>query len=145
MLDQSNANSSLARRPCSEAHPAAILAMKFMLVDDSATARASITSILVSGGAEVVEFTDGQEALAGFAAHRPDWVLMDLEMKQMDGFDATRQIKAKFPNARIVILTSFNDDFLKAAALEAGAIGYVLKNDLSSIRRLIRKGAGPAA
>ena len=110
-----------------------------MLVDDSLTARTSIRSLLTDDGLEVVEFTDGQQALAGYAEHRPDWVLMDLEMKEVDGFEATRQIKAQFPHARIVILTSFNDEFLKASALAAGALTYVLKNNVDRIRRLIEK------
>lgn len=114
--------------------------MKIMLVDDSKTARGMIRSVLASEGVEVVEFADGQEALAGFIAHRPDLVLMDLEMKEVDGFEGTRRIKAQFPEARIVILTSFNDEFMKAAALEAGASGYVLKDDLNRIRTMIKEG-----
>ena len=114
--------------------------MKIMLVDDSKTARNKIKTVLAGDGVEVVEFADGQDALAGFSAHQPDWVFMDLEMKEVDGFEATRQIKARFPDARIVILTSFNDEFLKAAALEAGACGYVLKDDVLSIRNLVKEG-----
>ena len=94
--------------------------------------------MLVADGIEVVEFGDGSEALAGYAAQRPDWVLMDLEMAEVDGFSATRQIKSKFPEARVVILTSFNDEFMKAAAVEAGACGYVLKDDVESIRKLVK-------
>ena len=114
--------------------------MKIMLVDDSKTARSMIKSVLRTEDIEVLEFTDGQQALAGFAEHRPAWVLMDLEMKHMDGFEATRQIKAQFPDARIVILTTFDDEFMKAAALEAGACGYVLKADARNIRNLIQEG-----
>lgn len=112
--------------------------MRVMIVDDSQSVRRLIKSVLQSEGAEVIECNDGQEALDIFVKNEPDLVLMDLEMKDVDGFEATRQIIAEFPEARILILTSFDDDTIKAAALAAGASGYLLKGDREQIRKLVR-------
>ena len=112
--------------------------MKIMIVDDSPTARSLLRTILQGPETELVECADGQEAITGYPVHRPDWVVMDLEMGQVDGFEATRQIKAQFPEARIVILTSFDDEFMKAASLAAGACGYVLKENIRQIPQLLQ-------
>lgn len=109
-----------------------------MIVDDSRTVRLRIKSVLQGEAIEIVEFADGQEAIDGYAAHEPDLVLMDLEMAHVDGFEATRQIKAQFPDARIMILTSFDNDEIKAAALASGASGYLLKQNIEEIRALVR-------
>jgi DNA-binding NarL/FixJ family response regulator len=62
---------------------------------------------------------------------------MDWEMKRMDGLEATRRIVKNYPNARIVIVTQHSDAELRAAAAEAGAAGYMLKDDLINLRRLL--------
>ena len=116
--------------------------MKIMIVDDSQTIRRLIRSVLQSEGTEIIECSDGQEAIDGYPVHRPDWVVMDLEMGQVDGFEATRQIKSKFPEARIVILTSFDDEFMKAASLASGACAYLLKDNIQEIPTLLRTGPG---
>lgn len=115
--------------------------MKVMIVDDSSTARLVIKSAIANDGIEIVECSDGQEAIDTFALHRPELVLMDLEMKHVDGFEATRQITAKFPDARVIILTSFDDENLKAAALSSGAQGYLLKGNKEQIRALLNQTA----
>ena len=112
--------------------------MKVMIVDDSPTVRRLIKSVLEKEGVEIVECTDGKEAIESFSIHWPDLVLMDLEMKHVDGFEATRQIKAKFPDAQIVILTSFSDENMKAAALASGANAYLLKDDMEQLRALVK-------
>lgn len=83
------------------------------------------------------ECSDGSEALAAYTAHHPDWLLMDISMKEMDGLAATRQIIANYPEARIVIVTNYDDSDLRAEARAAGACAYVLKEDLSGLRHLI--------
>ena len=74
-------------------------------------------------------------AYAAYAAHRPDWVLMDIQLPGLDGIAATAQIRAAFPDARILVVSGYGDVRLRAAAREAGACGYVLKEDLLEIRR----------
>jgi DNA-binding NarL/FixJ family response regulator len=78
---------------------------------------------------EVVgEAVDGVQAVSAFEKHRPDLVLMDLRMPVKDGVWATTEIKSKHPNARVLMLTTFDGDTDIHRAIEAGAQGYVLKN-----------------
>lgn len=76
----------------------------------------------------VAEASDGDEALALFRLHRPDVTLMDIRMPKVNGIDAIAAIRAEFPNARIVVLTSSSGDVQVLRAFKAGAIGYLLKN-----------------
>ena len=75
--------------------------VKIMLVDDSAKVREMIRSLMVGLDAEFVECDNGREALAAYRDRRPDWVLMDLMMPDVDGLTATRQITGAFPGARV--------------------------------------------
>jgi CheY-like chemotaxis protein len=111
---------------------------KLLIVDDSREMRELIKNIVGKECHEVFECEDGDEVLAAFTAHRPDWVLMDVEMKQVDGIAATRQIKAAFPEAQIVIVTNYDDATLREAAQVAGACGYVLKENLLDLRLLLQ-------
>jgi len=112
-----------------------------MLVEDDAKLRTLTKSLLNDLPAEFVECADGCEALAAYRDHRPDWVLMDLQMPGMDGLTATRQIKGAFPQACVIIVTQFEGQHLRAAARQAGACGYVLKENLLQVRALIETGA----
>jgi DNA-binding NarL/FixJ family response regulator len=76
---------------------------------------------------------DGADALAAYERLQPDWVLMDVEMKGVDGITAMRQIRAAYPQARTVIVTDYNDGERRRAAYEAGACGYVVKENLLDI------------
>jgi len=83
------------------------------------------------------ECVDGAQALTTYRQHRPDWVLMDIKMKEMDGLTATRQIKEAFPNSRIVIVTGYDDTRLREAAQAAGACAYVNKENLLELRQIL--------
>ena len=78
----------------------------------------------------VAEAKNGLEAIAAFRQHRPDVTLMDLQMPQMNGIDATEAIRKEFPHARIVILTTYSGDIQASRALQVGAVGYILKGTL---------------
>ena len=95
--------------------------------------RLLIRSIVRKVSDDIVECRDGSEALPAYIAHRPDWVLMDVEMAVMDGLRATRAIIAQFPDARIVIVTQHTDAGTRDAAKAAGATGFVSKDDLSEL------------
>ena len=95
-----------------------------------------IRSIIADLDADVCECADGSEALAAYKRCLPDWVLMDLEMRRMNGFDATRQIVARFPKAKVAIVTGYEDENLRRAAEEAGASEYFVKENLFELRRL---------
>jgi two-component system, NarL family, response regulator len=75
----------------------------------------------------VAEAANGREAIQQFRAHRPDVTLMDLQMPEMNGFDAIVAIRGEFPNAKIVVLTTYKGDVQILRALKAGAQGYLLK------------------
>jgi DNA-binding NarL/FixJ family response regulator len=71
--------------------------------------------------------TDGQEAIEKFRLHRPDVTLMDLQMPVLNGIEAIIVIRSEFPNARIIVLTTYTGDVQVLRALKAGARGYILK------------------
>ena len=86
---------------------------------------------------EIYECTDGEQAFSAYAEHHPDWVLMDWQMPNKDGIAATREIIAGFPTAKICLVTSYDDAFLKSEALEAGAKGFVLKRNLTELELIL--------
>jgi DNA-binding NarL/FixJ family response regulator len=104
--------------------------IRVIVADDHAIVREGIARLLdTDDGIEVVALAaDGREAVAQAAALEPDVVLMDLSMPELDGVDATREIVAASPEARVVVLTSFADQRRILDALNAGASGYLLKD-----------------
>jgi DNA-binding NarL/FixJ family response regulator len=88
---------------------------------------------------DIKECSDGSEALAAYIQYRPDCVLMDIEISQMDGITAMREILLAFPSAKVVIVTKHDDEQFREAARKAGACGYVLKENLIAIRELLGK------
>jgi DNA-binding NarL/FixJ family response regulator len=110
--------------------------MKFLIVDDSAQMRRCIKDSLAAT-AEAMECRDGQEAIAAFAKYQPDWVLMDIEMKPVDGFAAARQIRADWPKARIIFVTSYDQPRFREAASQLKVEGYVLKDNLEQITQIV--------
>ncbi|HEY4009331.1 MAG TPA: response regulator transcription factor, partial [Acidobacteriaceae bacterium] len=81
---------------------------------------------------------DGADSLSAYAEHRPDLVLMDVRMPRMDGLTATRRLLREHPEAKVIILTDYNEDELRSAAREAGACAYALKHDLNELEDTIR-------
>lgn len=111
--------------------------MCLMVVEDNPEMRRVIRRMLTGVATQIVECADGGEALAVYTQAQPDWVLMDIELGRVDGIAATRQIKAAFPEARIIIVTNHGAEALRTAAWEAGVCGYVLKENLLSIRAML--------
>lgn len=111
--------------------------MKLLIVEDNCEMRRLIKSVVSKIAEEVYECGDGSEALAAYAAHRPDLVLMDIEMDGTDGIRATGEIRASFPEARIIIVTNYDDGDFREAASEAGACAYVVKENLVDLKRLL--------
>lgn len=117
--------------------------MKVMIVDDNAEMRGLIRTLLSGVANEFVECADGTEAVAVFGVEHPDWAVMDVAMKQMDGLTATRLIISSFPDSRILIITQHNHPKLRDNARDAGAEGFLLKENLIELRSLISVGAEP--
>src|SRR5512142_2855185 len=105
-------------------------AIRICLVDDQRLIREGLRLLLeLEDGLEVVgEAENGAAALDVYAALQPDVLLMDIRMPGMDGVEATRRIIDRWPQARVVILTTFDDDAYIFEALRAGALGYLLKD-----------------
>jgi DNA-binding NarL/FixJ family response regulator len=119
--------------------------MKILIVDDDERIRQMIKTILAGDEVVICECSNGAEAYACYAEHQPDWVLMDITLPGVDGLAATRSIKANYPEARILIVTSHESHAMREAAREAGARGYVLKENLLDLREMVQKNAAPAA
>ena len=104
--------------------------IRVMIVDDHDMVRKGLATFLkVSADLELVaEARDGQEALLMCEKVQPDVVLMDLVMPEMDGMTATRAIRERWPQVQVIALTSFQEQRMVQEALQAGAIGYLLKN-----------------
>ncbi len=114
--------------------------MKFLIVDDNASMRRMIRSIIQPLAAEIYDCEDGGEALEIYARVFPDWVLMDIQMKDVDGITATRQIIEAYPQARVLMVTNYNDDDLRREAQEAGACKYLVKENLLDILDILSGG-----
>ena len=128
------------------AHAKSAEAIKVMIVDDHPLLREGISAV-IEGEQDIVlvaEASNGQEAIDRFREHRPDVTLMDLQMPGMDGVAATIAIRAQFPAARIVMLTTYGGDAQALRALKAGASGYLLKSmirkDLLEAIRAVHRG-----
>jgi len=106
--------------------------IQVLSVDDHTLVREGIAAILEaeSDMRLVAEATNGREAIQRFRQHRPDVTLMDLHMPDLDGIEAIARIRAEFPGARIIVLTSYSGDARMVGALKAGASGYLLKHTL---------------
>lgn len=111
--------------------------MNILIVEDSTPMRQTIISFLRDLAENTFECTNGSGAFNAYQRWRPDWILMDLEMPRLDGFTVTKQIKAAYPEARIVIISSYKDAELCSAAESAGACAYVVKEDLLALRRIL--------
>jgi DNA-binding NarL/FixJ family response regulator len=106
--------------------------IRILAVDDHVLVRQGI-SVLIGTESDmtlVAEASNGREAIQQFRAHHPDITLMDLQMPEMNGLDAITVIRGEFPDAKIIVLTTYKGDVQILRALKAGARGYLLKNTI---------------
>jgi len=125
--------------------------IKVLIVDDHDMVRKGLAAFLKSKPdlKLVGEARDGEDALLACGQHQPDVILMDLMMPHMGGVEATRAIRSRFPETRIIALTSFKEQDLVQQALQAGAISYLLKDvsvdDLAEAIRAAARGTSVLA
>jgi DNA-binding NarL/FixJ family response regulator len=125
--------------------------IRVLVADDHAVVRSGLEELL--RGHDDIDFVgasaDGEDAVTAAIAQRPDVVLMDLQMPGVDGIEATRRLRELLPAAQVVVLTSFSDRQRIMSALEAGAIGYLLKDaepeELLAGIRAAARGESPMA
>ena len=120
--------------------------IRVLTVDDHALIREGIAALIANQKDMrlVGEASNGREAIEQFRSHRPDITLMDLQMPEMNGIDALIAIRSEFPEARIIVLTTYPGDALCKRAMTAGAQAYILKGnvrkDLLDTIRAVRAG-----
>lgn len=128
--------------------------IRVVLADDHAVVRAGLTAILEAEPdiQVVADVADGEQAVRAFAEHRPDVLVMDLRMPVLDGLGALVQLRRTHPTARVILLTTYDDEEDIYRGLEAGASGYLLKDAavselVNGIRKVHagRKAIAPAA
>ena len=105
-------------------------AIRILTVDDHPVLREGIAAVLASEQDMILvaEASNGREAVEQFRTHHPDVTLMDVQMPEVNGIDAIVKIREEFPDARIIVLTTYTGDAQAARAFKAGAFGYLLKN-----------------
>ena len=113
--------------------------MNLLIVEDNLKMRRMIKSIVGDLADRIDECEDGSEAFALYSESQHDWVLMDIHLKKTNGIAATKEIVSAFQEAKIIIVTNYNDAHFRESAREAGAIDYVLKDNLLDVRRILQK------
>lgn len=107
--------------------------MKCLIADDDPRIRLMLRSMLEKPGWEFMEAQSGREAVALCEAHGPDLVIMDVEMSPMDGIAAMRAIRQRDTNCKMLMLSQHDSSSFRQAAMTAGALAYVLKDDLQAV------------
>jgi len=113
--------------------------LKLLIVDDNPDIRRLLKNICISHFNKIFECEDGLDAVKIYEEEKPDWVLMDIKMKYLDGISATKQIVDKNPGAKIIILSQYNDKNIIEASLNSGALNFVPKENMMKVEEIIKK------
>lgn len=113
--------------------------LKFLIVNDNEMMRSVITKVVKSAATEIYECSDGVEALGEYSVFLPDWVVMDVKMKKMDGITATSLIRQYYPKAKVMLITEDNTPAIRKKAEQAGATALIGRDNISDILSFIEK------
>lgn len=115
--------------------------MKIMIVDDHTAMRKvlkSVASLYVTDALEFIECDSGEEAVKQYPIAKPDCVLMDVQLKHMNGFDATKQIRSQHSDANVVIVTSFDTFSIRLKAETLSVNGFISKDNLFELKPILQ-------
>lgn len=112
--------------------------MNLLITDDSKRMRTLLRSMFESMFAEIYECSDGYDSIEMYEQKKPEWVFMDIKMKGMNGMQATKAILHLDPFAKIIIVSQHIDSEIKLAALHAGAVAFVGKENLEDLEQIIK-------
>ena len=115
--------------------------MMLLIVDDNAAMRRLIRRLTRDLAERIEECSDGAQVVAAYERHHfgaADWVLMDIELPGLDGISATQRLCAHHPEARVVIVTKYDDEELQRRSLECGARGFIHKDNLLELRTMLQ-------
>jgi len=110
-----------------------------MVVDDQPTFRNLLRTILSGPEEEVVEMSNGEDAVLAYPTHRPDWVIMDIQMPVLDGLTAARQIKAGHPEAHIAIVSQHTEDAYRKEAESIGVEVFLSKSNVVHLKETLNR------
>ena len=113
-----------------------------LIADDNGQVRRMLRDLIEDLDPEIVECEDGRAAIASYEQHHPDFVLMDIHMTPVDGLAASREILSRHPEAKIIAVTQSQDNSTREAAMSLGVWAFVGKDDLMSLRSLLRQTDG---
>lgn len=111
--------------------------MKLMIVDDNPDIRKILKSICFNLFDEIIECSDGDEAIESYLTNNPEWTLMDIKMKRIDGLTAASEITSRNPLAKIIMISQYSDELIVEASRSSGAIEFVNKENLLKIKEII--------
>lgn len=109
-----------------------------LIAEDNSQVRRMIRDLVEDIDSEIIECEDGRGAIEAYDRHHPDFVLMDIHMSPVDGLTATREILSLHPEAKIIAVTQYQDTSTREAARAIGMWAFVSKDDLMSLRSLLR-------
>lgn len=110
---------------------------KLLIVEDSDEFRRLMVGMLKGYYDVIYECKDGKDARAAYEKYKPDWVLMDIQMKEKDGLSATKELKHAHPEARVVIMSQMQDKEFQQEARSAGAAQFVSKENVLELRKYL--------
>lgn len=113
--------------------------MVIIIVDDNAVMRKAIRGVVAGKADTVIECADGVEAVESYDRYHPDWIFMDIQMPKMDGIQATKKILHGDASAKVVMVTDYDNESFRSASLNAGARGYVSKENLFEMTNFIHQ------